>query len=326
MRAPSPLSFTSDRTASDPPTPRWGIVATVKAPIERVLDFAAYHVELGAHRIHICLDEPDEKIRDVLKGHPKLRVRTCDAAHWRRLDIKRPVKHQVRQTMNATHIYNLRSEVDWLAHIDVDEFLWPQTDMGDILGRLRDDVLCARARPIESLAGDGRVFKGFIPAGPERERTVARLYPRYGRHVKGGFLGHLAGKLFIRTGQPDVIVKIHNMLRANVMNPGGIELDRVALCHCHVTDWESWIDAYRYRLKKGSYRAALARSGPHKLSMHDLLSTIEAESGVPGLRAFFDELCADTPALRAALESEGLLRVCNLDLAAKRRKHFPDYA
>ncbi len=307
---------------------RWGVVATVKAPCEQVLNFAAHHAELGAHRIHICLDVPDADLAEALRAHPKLRVLVCDAAHWRKLGMRRPVKHQVRQTMNATHMYNHRAQVDWLAHIDVDEFLWPETDMADILGRLRDDVFCARVRPIESLAGDGHGFKGLVPPGPERKKIVERLYPRYGHHVRGGFLSHVAGKIFARTGQPDVTLRIHNMFRGDDVNPGAVELDRVALCHRHVTDWPDWIAAYRYRLEKGSYRADLPPARPRErggLSLHDLLSRIESEQGEPGLRAFFDELCADTPSRRAALREEGLLRICDLDLAAKRRKHFPDF-
>ena len=44
-----------------------------------------------------------------------------------------------------------------------------------------------------------------------------------------------------------------------------------------------------------------------------------------GLRAFFDEVAADTPRLRAALSERGLLRRVDLPLDALRRKHFPDF-
>lgn len=307
----------------------WGLVATIKAPAREILDFAAHHIELGAHRLFLFLDAPNPEARAALKAHPKVRVFTCDDAHWRKLGVGRPVKHQARQTANATDTYRRKGhEVEWLIHIDVDEFLWPERELGETLEALPDTVQCARIRPIEALSGDGTLFKGFIPAGPAREATVARLYPRFGPHVKGGFLSHLAGKLFMRTGLDPMVVKIHNVFHGDTMNPGETELTDVLLCHCHAKSWDQWIAAYRYRLAQGSYRAELAPARPRDkggLTLHEVLSEIEASEGESGLRAFYDELCADSPDLRRALKAEALLHRCDLDLERKRRKHFPDF-
>ena len=305
----------------------WGLVATIKAPVSDILDFAAYHLEAGAHRLYIYLDDDNPDAFAALKPHPKLRVIQCNKAHWQKLG-GRPAKHQVRQTRNATHAYARRAEVDWLIHMDVDEFLWTDRPVADHLSALPATTLCARTRPIEAISGDGTLFKGFIPPGPDRLAIVQRIYPNFGDHVKGGFLSHLAGKLFVRTGLGALTVKIHNVFLDEQMNPGEIELPEIELCHCHAKTWDDWIAAYRYRLEKGSYRAELAPSQARErggVTMHELLSSIEQDSGEAGLRAFYDELCADTPALRQALQSEGLLRVCDLDLEPKRQQHFPDF-
>lgn len=307
---------------------RWGLVATVKAPSRDILDFAAHHIELGAHRLYIYLDAPCPDAFEALKAHPKVRPTNCDAAHWARLMGKPPVKHQVRQTLNATHAYNRRTEVDWLIHIDVDEFLWPEQALDRHLSRVPAEALCARVPPIEAIAGDGTLFKGYIPNGPERAATVERIYPAFGRHLKGGFLSHVAGKLFVRTGLEPLELRIHNMFLGGVMNPAEVWLGGVELCHCHARSWEDWIAAYRYRLQKGSYRPDLPPVRPREeggMSLHELFTAIEADSGEAGLRAFHDEVCADSPALRHRLGAEGLLRTCDLDLDAKRRKHFPDF-
>ena len=312
------------------PTARWGIVSTIKADHRAVLDFVAYHVELGAHRLYIHLDVPAPETFAALKAHPKVRVFTCDAAYWRRLGVARPAKHQARQTANATHAYRSRAtEVDWLIHIDVDEFLWPDDPVDQTLAALPAKVQCARVRPIEALAPvDGLPvhFKGFLPAGPEREATVARLYPRFGPYVKGGFVSHLAGKLFLRTGLGAATIKIHNAFVDGVMNPGEAELDSLRLCHCHAKSWDQWLAAFQYRLTHGSYRAELAPARARDkggLTLHEVLSLVQDSEGEAGLRAFYDELCADTPALRLALETEGLLYRCDLQLEAKRQKQFP---
>ena len=302
---------------------KWGIVATIKAAHIDVLNFAAYHLDQGAHRLYIYLDEPAPDTFDALKAHPKIRVTSCDDAYWEKLGGKRPVKHQVRQTRNATHAYRRKAEVDWLAHIDVDEFLWPAMDIGDILTDLPAETLCARLHPIELLADGTHAFKGYIPNGPGRAGLVEHLYPTYGTYLKGGFLSHVAGKLFVRTGLPNISFRIHNVFQGDLMNPGEALLPQIELCHCHATSWNAWITAYRYRLSKGAYRADLTPAHASGMTLHELLNALEAAGGQVALRAFFDEVAADSPNLRARLEAQDLLRLCDLDLDSKRFAHFP---
>ncbi len=307
------------------PLPRWGLTATIKAEADQILRFAAYHLERGAHRLYLYLDAPCPDAMPFLKAHPKIRVRVCNDGYWRRHGGRRPAKHQLRQTANATHAYARKPEVDWLIHMDVDEFLWSEQEIATALGALPDDALCARVRPVEALNADADLFKGFLPAGPLREATVARLYPTFGAYVPGGFLSHLGGKLFVRTGLGPLTVKIHNVFQDAVMNPGESPLPGIDLCHCHATSWAQWSASYRYRVTQGSYRAELGR-GTGGLTLHELLMGIEAEAGEPGLRAFYDEICADTPRLRTALQADGLLRHCPRDLDGALARHFPEFA
>lgn len=316
---------------------KWGIVATIKAPAQDILDFAAYHLEAGAHRLFLYLDAPCPRARPLLKAHPKIRVFDCDDASWqRRRKGGKPAKHQVRQSLNATRAYRRQAaDLDWLAHIDVDEFLWANSSIGTLLAALPQTTLAARARPIEALAGDATAFKGHIPKGPERGTIVGRLYPRYGEHMRGGFLSHVQGKIFVRTGLPDISFRIHNFFQDagkspedRLENPATTELPALELCHLHARDWPHWLAHYRFRLERGSYRADLSPARPRDkdgINLHELLSAIEAEEGEPGLRAFYDEVCGDSPALRQRLEQEGLLRIRMLNRAATRQKHFPSF-
>lgn len=308
--------------------PSWGIVSTVKADLAEILAFAAHHAELGAHRIYIYLDDPQAETVAALKAHPKIRVTACDAAYWRKTGKARPLKHQVRQGANASHAYRRRAEVDWLAHIDVDEFLWPETSVAAHLAALPATALSARVRPIEALAGgDGCGFKA-LPPGDSRAALSETLYPTYGRYLRGGFMSHVAGKLFVRTDLGEVDFRIHNMDLGGIRNPQSVELAQVDLCHLHAKPWEEWRATYRYRFEKGSYRPELPPAISREnggMNLHELFAYLEATEGEAGLRAFFDEVCADTPALRARLQAQGLLRHRDLDLAAKMQRHFPDF-
>ncbi|MGC1495180.1 MAG: glycosyltransferase family 2 protein [Sulfitobacter sp.] len=306
----------------------WGLSATILAPAEDILRFAAFHLEAGAHRLYIYLDDENPVAFGALKAHPKVRVTQCNAAWWAKKTNGRPAKHQARQTMNATHAYHRKAEVDWLIHMDVDEFLVSDQPIAAVLAGIPANLLSARARPMEALAGDATVFKGFIPGGPARDKIVKDIYPTFGPHIKGGFLSHLAGKVFIRTRLPDIEVKIHNAFQSGD-EVKGADLDQgtLALAHCHAKTWEAWLTAYRYRLSKGSYRSELSPNRSRDvggLSMYELFTMIENTDGEAGLRAFFDEVCADTPALRARLQQHGLLRKTDLNLDAALATHFPN--
>lgn len=304
----------------------WGISATIKAPADEILHWAAYHIEQGAHRLHIYLDAPNPEAFEALSAHPACRVTICDATWWEKRKGQRPDMHQQRQTVNATHAYRRDPQVDWLIHMDVDEFLVAEQPIAKILGGLPEDQRTARIRPMEQLSGTPSLFKAFIPPGPERVRTVAELYPTFGAYLKGGFLSHLAGKVFARTGQERIHVRIHNVFQAGEMMETPERQAGIDLAHAHAKSWEAWLAAYRFRFERGSYRAELAPNKPHAkggLSMHELFAMIEGESGEAGLRAFFDEVCADSPELRTKLRERGLLREVNLGLRATIDEHFP---
>lgn len=309
------------------PKSTWGIVSTIRAPKRDILAFCAYHLRAGAHRLYVFLDDPDSDAFDPLKAHPRIRPVRCTQAYWRNLDGTRPSKHQVRQTKNATHAYHDKADVDWLIHIDVDEFLVSQRPVTDVLSPLSPDVLCARVRPMEALAGQPDIFKAHIHKRDGRDEKVARIYPTFGPFVKGGFLSHVAGKLFVRPGQSDLKLRIHNCFVQNAQNPGQIELSEIDLAHRHAKSWDDWIAAYRYRLEQGSYRADLAPNRPRKaggLSMHELLSMLETEDGEAGLRAFYDEMCVASPALLDRLRREGALKQADLDMASALEAVFPE--
>ncbi|WP_299042507.1 glycosyltransferase family 2 protein [uncultured Tateyamaria sp.] len=307
----------------------WGLSTTILAPTPDILRFAAHHLDQGAHRLYIYLDDANDTAFKLLKAHPKVRVQICDDDHWRKLGGTRPVKHQARQTMNATHAYGRKAEVDWLIHMDVDEFLVPDRPLAQVLADLPAATSSARVRPMELLGGSDTAFKAFLPARGDRQKTVNAIYPQFGPYLKGGFLSHVAGKLFVRTGLPDMEVRIHNAFQKGQMLPDAAELTDVALAHCHAKSWEAWRSAYAYRLAKGSYRADLkpATKPEHGgLSLHDLFRWIEAEQGEAGLRAFYDEVIGDSPDMRTRLRAHNALREVDFSYDAALARHFPDAA
>ena len=307
----------------------WGLVATIKAPSEAILNFAAHHLDIGAHKIHVFLDEDSAQARRALTAHPRCTVTLTDDAYWAQRRA-RPDKHQARQTANATRAYRRRPGVDWLGHIDVDEFLNPEGgSVADQLAALPGRARTARVRPVEALAAmDGGApewFKGCHPRQRLRNTQTEEIYPTFGPLLNGGFLSHVAGKIFVRTGQDRISLRIHNAFDDAGRIENEHDLDRTHLCHLHAPSWDAWRRAYRFRLAAGSYRPDLQGAASIPSTMNALFRAIEEEGGEDALRSFFDEVCTATPALRARLGAHGLLHRAALDLDAKRARHFPDF-
>jgi len=300
----------------------WGLVSTILAPTPDILRFVAYHLDRGAQRLYIYLDADTPDAYAALKDHPKVRVTTCDAAHWQRLGAARPDKHQARQTLNATHAYRRNPEVDWLIHIDVDEFLVPHAPIPDVLGAVPATRNLVRIRPMEALGGSTEAFKGFIPADGRRRQRVTQMYPNFGKHLTGGFVSHILGKIFIRTGLPDITLRIHNAFQGDVGLPDCVDLPQIDLAHFHAKTWDDWRAAYDFRLDRGSYRAELKPSHTG-VSLNTLFHQIVAAHGEAGLRMFYDEAIGDSPDLRARLDAQGLLRIASLDFDTPVARHFP---
>ena len=312
--------------------PTWGLVSTIKARDDTILDFAAYHLDLGAHRLHIYLDEDAPRARQALENHPKCRVTLCDDAYWQKHGPRdgRPPKHQTRQSHNATRAYRRNPQVDWLAHIDVDEFLLPETDLPAQLAALPTDTVCARTRAVEALAEpDGRAprcFKACHLNRKERMAATRDLYPEFGIHLNGGFLSHVAGKIFTRTGLPGLRLRIHQAFLDGAPVKDDVDLPQTRLLHLHAPSWDDFLAAYHFRLSHGSYRAELKGAPTPEgegLTMNALFQMIEADGGEAALRRFYDEVCTASPRLLKGLEERGLLICHALDFGPARARHFP---
>ncbi|KAA8608298.1 hypothetical protein AL036_07445 [Salipiger aestuarii] len=307
---------------------RWGTVTTTNAALPQILDFAAWHLEQGAHRVFIYLDDDMPRAQDVLSAHPRLRVFRTDAPWWEKRG-GRPARHQLRQGANARHANNRKPEVDWLAHIDTDEFLLPGRPLAEQLAALPRDCLCARVRPVEALVPVSDVSETLFKACPAdqraRQRAAQDCFPTWGRHLSGGFLSHVAGKLLFRAGTKGLGIRIHNVTLDGLDNPGMRALPDTELGHFHAGDWDHFRSLYRFRMTQGSYRTELkpqART-TGALNLHDLFALIERTGGEDALRGFHTEVCTAQPDLIDRLTRHGLLRRHRMGLESLRARHFP---
>ncbi|MEO1640128.1 MAG: glycosyltransferase family 2 protein [Pseudomonadota bacterium] len=183
----------------------WAIVATVDEPPVLVQAFVSWHISLGAEAIYLYCDRPDDLVADQFEGHPHVKVTRCDAAHWARLGKSRPQRHEVRQVLNANDAY-ARCAVEWLAHIDADEFLAPRDSIEAVLQSLPVDVdslvvpVAERVHLPDDAADD--IFGGAFRRPFRGSKAEARvLFGAEDELTYRGLTGHAQGKVFLRTGR-----------------------------------------------------------------------------------------------------------------------------
>ena len=116
-------------------------VTTIKAPLQETLDFVQYHLYFGVDYMYLFFDDPDDSAISFLNDERILCTR-CDKEHWSKLGISANASVQERQKANATYAFRLagKSGIQWLAHIDSDEFLYSKKSLTTFFSELSDDI------------------------------------------------------------------------------------------------------------------------------------------------------------------------------------------
>ncbi len=192
----------------------WGVVCTARETPELLAAFAAHHAALGASRIYLYLDEPSPRALELLAVIPAVDVILCDRSYWERVNGGvRPRRQERRQVINAHDAFQ-RCEVDWLLHIDADEFLSPSRDLSLELAQVPEGIdylhLEMRERVFTGAAPAETIFDGAFRVPFNREPRATRLLfgPGAG-FTDGGFSGQVSGKSIVRVQQGQLLMGIH---------------------------------------------------------------------------------------------------------------------
>jgi hypothetical protein len=287
----------------------WGICTTLKAPAQQVEAFVAHHLDLGAAHIWLHFDEGDDPAAGLF-DHRQITSIRCDNAYWMALKGKRPAKHQNRQSRNMQRVYDLGA-LPWIAHIDVDEYILPNSDIGTLLAANPGQSML-RMAPWEalhdpSLPDDIFTARHFRAAltGNHNAAARARVFGTYAPLLPGGVLSHSAGKCFFRTGLARFKPRLHGAFRAGERVQGGAFSASIALLHFHSQNPSDWRDRLQFRLTQGAYQ--------YNPPLQDWLLAADAAA----IDAFYAETQTATPQTLARLHAEGALRQADLTLRAK---------
>lgn len=272
--------------------PEWGIVMLAREPEVLVLTHLAWHLAGGASRIHLFLDDPEDPVAGPAAALPGVTVTRCDRAFWAgHATGRRPDQIVARQIHCATLAYRLGS-VDWLLHMDADEFLLQRTPLARELARLARHpgalVVPVRER-VYTRPDPAHLFEGPFRrplSGYERDHPLP--FPLR-EMAPAGMLGHSLGKSVTRRGL-DVALHPHFARPSGGGPPEAVPrrpCTGSVLLHFDGLTPRHWLAKQLERLPK------LAASGPGWLGPHRRaqLAALEACGGDPArLRALHDRL------------------------------------
>lgn len=288
----------------------WGLCTTLKATPDQTRAFVAHHLALGAARMWLFFDDPDDPAVAAVAHLPQVTAVRCDAAHWGGA-AHRPDTHQNRQTRNMRMVY-AASGLPWVGHIDADEFLWPARDIGAVLADVPGDRPMLRMAPWEALhdpALPDDIFTARQFRAALRGNTMAGLRQvAFGAHadlLPDGVLSHSVGKCFFRTGIHELQPRLHGAFARGRRVPAGSFTADIALLHFHAEDPARWLDRLAFRLTRGAYQ------------FNPPLAAWLSDAGPEAQHAFYHRVQNPSPAVRAALRDAGTLLEAELDLRAR---------
>lgn len=279
----------------------WGVCCTAKAPLAQLLAFVAWHRDLGAAHIWVHLDDADAVSASVLNQLNNVTAVLCDAAYWA-VRGSRPKAQEQRQAYNMRRIY-AATELPVLAHIDVDEFLYPRRPIADILDDWTDDAPFLRAAPAEALHDPSlpddiftaRHFRLKFPGGISDSRRRAVLGD-YAPILPFNMLSHRVGKSLFRTGVEGLVVRLHAGSIGKDAPPMNVPVHpEIIVLHFHAQNRAEWLAALPHRVTKGAYR------------FNKPLAAYLGGASAAEVDAFYQATQVATPELVAALRAEGLL-------------------
>ena len=263
--------------------------------------WAAYHVDAGAERVFMFLDDPHDVVAETLYAHPKVTAIVCDQKYWSARKEGRPADHRRRQTYNAEIAARRLCTSEWIAHIDTDEFLFARNGrkIADLLGTVPADHDAVRFLPAERMFVDRYVdgvlsFDGVFKLKPSTWNTFGREFygPELGRLFLNGFQGHVEGKSFRRTRRRDLHFNIHFVRKGGEdITHHVIEPSEGVLLHYFPASFEDWKRKFERRIFDPAYFESMS---PKAREQYSSYRTAQEAGGEEDLRRLFERLSVIT--------------------------------
>ncbi|MEI2716543.1 MAG: glycosyltransferase family 2 protein [Candidatus Nanopelagicales bacterium] len=201
---------------------RIGTASLVRAPVEILTEWVAYHLNIGIDRMVIYFDDPEDPAIAALAGQPRVQAIPCDDNLWReslRPGVTRlPELVPEKQHAIMWHLMNVMApaDLDWVAHIDSDELIWAP---GDVRSALEQELVAGvshvQMMPMEAVpprldsVDPFREFTLFKENRTDRIALAQRLGVRSPFRRGKYFRGHTKGKALVCLDGSVPYIRIH---------------------------------------------------------------------------------------------------------------------
>lgn len=217
-------------------TPRWGTVCIVREPTDLLIAFAAYHLSVGAEQILLYFDTPDDPAADILEQIGGVFVTRCTDSFWKPLGGP-PLSLDDRQKVIVDHARK-RAQVDWIAHIDADEFLHMPNGLHPSFAAMRERDHSWIKIPVAERVWLGTPDPGTLFGGAFRspiEGSRKEVMEVYGTGLDFlfpmGTAGHPFGKPLGKVRAPEQVFEVHRVVSLAGDRLPACEARQVKLLH-----------------------------------------------------------------------------------------------
>jgi hypothetical protein len=295
------------------------VIATVRSPINELMEFVRYHLAAGVAEIVLFFDDPNDTAADAIAGHPGVVQIRCDAAYWHARGVDRPAAIENRQIVNVNFgMSRARSQgFDWIAHIDSDEILFAQSDIGTVLTGCSANVV--RFSMKEAVAEQDFYSSRFAATAFREQLTAAgkkQLAAMPAEAVAGilfegeYFRGHSASKVAVRLNSTIELMGIHGPQRPKRMPE--LRTQQITLLHYDCVGIDDWKRKWSRRIDATGTATDMRPARNKQLELFKQAYGDEASE-----RALYSLLHKVSESQKALLMSLGLLTVVSLEPAMR---------
>lgn len=292
------------------------ISTTVRADESIILQFIEYHLAIGIDHIYIFLDDPlyNSPLSEY-SDHLKVSFIQCDKQYWSfensiRFDdtptSEKPLGIEQRQFSNYAHAREM-TECEWVANIDIDEFIYSPYTLKTFLKILPANVFSVRMLSKEAVytqtIDKEDIFntRHFKINSKKNDKSALQFYPKV-LNANGGFWGHKLGKILARSKEPVRFIANHYVAPLNDELLVAVELNCLSLLH-----FEGMSETYfiEKQLRRITNDVVVQRLAKNEFTRLNYFKEQYELAGVNGL--------AELYRIMHVFEHERLIRALNLE-------------
>jgi hypothetical protein len=295
------------------------VIATVRSPVNELMEFVRYHLAAGVGEMLLFFDDPNDTAADAVAGLPGVVLMRCDAAYWHARRMDRPTAIENRQIVNVNFGMTIaRSHgFDWIAHIDSDELLFAHNDIGTVLTGCSANVI--RFPMKEAVAEqdyygsrfEATLFKEQLTAAGKKKLAAIPAAVVAGILFEGEyFRGHSASKVAVRLNSAIELMGIHGPQRPQRMPE--LRTEQITLLHYDCIGIDDWKRKWSRRIDATGTATEMRSARNKQLELFKQAYGNEASE-----RALYSRLHKVSEHQKALLMTLGLLTVVSLEPALR---------